>query len=58
MQIFSVISQMVCRHIPVWQIINKLDGVAPLVADPPCANSTTDTDTHPLSDVGGPEQYF
>ena len=26
--------------------LNKLDGVAPLVADPPDANSTTETDTH------------
>ena len=33
-------------------------GVAPLVADPPRANCTTDTDTHPLRDIGGPEQSF
>ena len=31
---------------------SKLDEVALLVADPPDANSTTDNDTHPLSDIG------
>ena len=30
----------------------KLDGVAPLVADPFYANFTTDTSRHPLSDIG------
>ena len=30
----------------------KLDGVVPLVAPPHDANSGTDTDTHPLSDIG------
>ena len=29
----------------------KLDRVAPLVADPSPANSTTDADTHPMSDI-------
>ena len=29
----------------------KLDGIALLVADPPDANSTTDTDAHILSDI-------
>ena len=29
----------------------KLDGVAQLVTKPPHAKSTTDTDTHPLSDI-------
>ena len=33
-------------------MLPKLDGVAPLVVDPPDAKSTTDTDTHPLNDVG------
>ena len=49
---------MVSRHIPVWKVSNKLDGVALLVADPPRANSTTDNDTHPLSDIGDPRQSF
>ena len=34
---------------------NKLDVLAPLVADPPHANSKTDTDTYPLSDICDPE---
>ena len=29
-----------------------IDGVATLVADPPHINSTTDTVTHPISDIG------
>ena len=42
----------------VWIISNKLDGVALLVADSPRASSTTDTDTHPLSDIDDPLQSF
>ena len=34
------------------QCIGKLDGVALLVADQTDANSTTDTDTHLLIDIG------
>ena len=33
-------------------MLPKLDGVAPLVAHPHDANSTTDSDTYTLSDVG------
>ena len=33
----------------------KLDRVAPLIADTPRANSTTENDTHPLSDIKGEE---
>ena len=33
-------------------MLPKLDGVAPLVADPHDANSTTDSDMYPFSDVG------
>ena len=58
MQLFSLIPQIVSRHISVWIISNKLDGVASLVADPPRASSTTDTDTHPLSDIDDPLQSF
>ena len=32
--------------------VDKLDGVASLVADPPHANSNIDTETHPLSGIG------
>ena len=32
-------------------IVIELDWVAPLVADPPDAYSTTDTDTHLFSDT-------
>ena len=38
--------------------VMKQDRVAPLVADPSRANSTTDTDTHPLSDIGDTRQSF
>ena len=58
MQLFSAIPQMISRHIPVLIINNKLDGVALLVACPPRASSTTDTDRRPLSDIGDPRQYF
>ena len=32
-------------------ILSKLYGVAPLIASPSFANSTTDMDTHPISDI-------
>ena len=32
--------------------VRKQDGVAPLIEDPTEGNSTTDTDTHLLSDRG------
>ena len=35
-----------------WLLRSKLEGVATLIADPPYANSATDTDTHLLSGVG------
>ena len=34
-------------HIQKEMLNVKLDGVAPLVADPPPANSNTDADTYP-----------
>ena len=33
-------------------MVIKLEGLAPLIADHPPANSTTDTDTHPISKIG------
>ena len=38
--------------------MNKLDRVAPLVGNTTCANSTTDTDTHPLRDIGDQSSIF
>ena len=33
------------------ELCYQLDGVPPMVVDPPHDNSTTDTDTHPISDI-------
>ena len=33
-------------------LYNKLNKVALLIADSPHVNSTTDTDKHPISDIG------
>ena len=41
------------RHFEITSVFrNELDWVAPLVADPPDANATIDTDTHLISDLG------